>query len=68
MAAKRVTATAVDWAEFARKIPAANKGAFQALKNKQDGYVRAINQLPAALPGIDFASYRGKIAPGTSLI
>merc|ERR1712001_303459 len=62
MAAKRVTATAINWAEFATKIPAANKASFGALKNKQDGYVRAVNQLPEALPAIDFSSYKGKVA------
>ena len=67
MATKRVAATAVDWAEFARKIPPANKGAFTALKTKQDSFVRTINQLPDALPAIDFAAYRGRIAPGEYL-
>jgi len=62
MAAKRVTATAINWAEFATKIPAANKASFGALKNKQDGYVRAVNQLPESLPAIDFSSYKGKVA------
>jgi len=62
MAAKRVTSSAVNWAEFASKIPAANKGAFAALKTKQDGYIRAVNQLPDALPSIDFASYKGRVA------
>jgi len=62
MAAKRVTTTAVNWAEFATKIPAANKGAFAALKTKQDGYLRAVNQLPESLPAIDFASYKGRIS------
>merc|ERR1712242_422570 len=64
MAAKRVTTTAVNWAEFATKIPAANKGAFTALKNKQDGFLRTVNQLPEALPAIDFAAYKGKVAQG----
>jgi len=62
MAAKRVTATAVNWAEFATKIPAANKGAFTALKNKQDGFLRTVHQLPETLPAIDFAAYKGKVA------
>merc|ERR1712135_68522 len=62
MAAKRVTTTAVNWAEFATKIPAANKGAFTALKNKQDGFLRTVNQLPESLPAIDFAAYKGKVA------
>ena len=64
MAAKRVTTTAVNWAEFATKIPAANKAAFSALKNKQDGYLRAVNQLPEALPAIDFAGYKGRVSQG----
>merc|ERR1712018_594920 len=41
---------------------AAKKASFGALKNKQDGYVRAVNQLPEALPAIDFAAYKGKVA------
>ena len=64
MATKRVATTAVNWAEFAKKIPAANKGAFVALKNKQDGYLRALNQLPEALPAINFAAYKGKVDAG----
>ena len=68
MAAKRVTSTAVNWAEFASKIPAANKGAFAALKTKQDGYIRAVNQLPDALPSIDFASYKGRVATGNPIV
>ena len=68
MAAKRVTTTAVNWAEFATKIPAANKGAFTALKNKQDGFLRTVNQLPEALPAIDFAAYKGKVAQGNDSI
>merc|ERR1712072_1466805 len=40
-----------------------NKGAFTALKTKQDSFVRTINQLPDALTAIDFAAYRGRIAP-----
>ena len=68
MASKRVATTAVNWAEFAKKIPAANKGAFQALKNKQDGYLRTIGQLPETLPAIDFAAYKGRIAGGKIIV
>ncbi len=62
MASKRVSISAVNWAEFASKIPEAQRGAFNALKNKQDGYVRAIAALPDALPKIDFAAYKAKVA------
>ena len=62
MAARRVTATAVDWAKFAEKIPAAQKPAFNALKNKTDAHIRKLAALPESLPKIDFANYKAKIA------
>merc|ERR1719384_2845781 len=61
MAARRVSASTVNWAEFARKIPAAQKPSFNALK-KSDGFVRAVNALPEAAPKIDFAAYKSKVA------
>ena len=65
MASRRVSSTAVDWAEFARKIPAAQKGSFAALKQKHAGFMRAVNSLPESSPKIDFATYKSKIAvPG----
>merc|ERR1711997_173067 len=62
MAARRVSASTVNWAEFARKIPAAQKPSFNALKQKSDGFVRAVNALPEAAPKIDFAAYKSKVA------
>merc|ERR1712039_750634 len=62
MAARRVTATTVDWAKFAEKIPAAQKPAFNALKNKTDAHIRKLASLPESLPKIDFADYKAKIA------
>ena len=62
MAARRVTATTVDWAKFAEKIPAAQKPAFNALKNKTDAHIRKLAALPESLPKIDFANYKAKIA------
>ena len=62
MAARRVTATSVDWAKFAEKIPAAQKPAFNALKNKTDAHIRKVASLPESLPKIDFANYKAKIA------
>merc|ERR1712173_15220 len=62
MAAKRVASSSVNWAEFAKKIPAAQKPSFNALKTKQDGYVRVIGSLPENLPAIDWAVYQGKVS------
>lgn len=62
MAARRITASSVDWAEFAKKIPQAQKPAFAALKNKQDNYVRKIASLPESLPKIDFAIYKARVS------
>ena len=62
MASRRVSASTVDWAAFARKIPAAQKASFTALKQKSDGFMRAVNALPAAAPKIDFETYKSKVA------
>merc|ERR1712141_371237 len=65
MAAQRISASSVNWVEFAKKIPAAQKASFQAFKQKSDGFVRAVNSHPEAAPKIDFDAYRSKIAvPG----
>merc|ERR1712238_469410 len=61
MAARRVSASTVDWAAFSRKIPAAQKASFTALKQKSDGFMRAVNALPAAAPKIDFETYQAKV-------
>lgn len=61
MAARRLAASTVDWAEFAKKIPDVQRASFLALKGKQDGYVKTINALPANLPKIDWAHYKAKI-------
>merc|ERR1711988_1454538 len=62
MAAQRISASTVNWVEFARKIPAAQKASFQAFKQKSDGFVRAVNALPESAPKIDFDAYRSKIS------
>ena len=66
MAAKRVTASAINWGELAKKIPDGQRVAFQAIKARQDGYVRTIAQLPEKLPTIDWAGYKGRVTPGKS--
>ncbi|CAB4067210.1 ATPeF0D [Lepeophtheirus salmonis] len=62
MAARRISSTSIDWAEFAKKIPTGQRASFNALKSKQYALVRTINALPAELPQIEFANYRNKIA------
>ena len=65
MASKRLAASTVNWAEFASKIPEAQRASFNALKNKTDGYVRKIANLPESQPKIDWGSYKARIAvPG----
>merc|ERR1719225_649621 len=59
--AARITASAVDFAALGAKIPAAQKAAFGALQNKVATHQRKVNSLPAAMPAIDFDSYRAKI-------
>ena len=36
MAARRITKSAVDWVAFAERVPANQKEAFRALKQKSD--------------------------------
>merc|ERR1712210_432112 len=43
-------------------IPATQKASFTALKQKSDGFMRAVNALPAAAPKIDFETYKSKVA------
>merc|ERR1712018_892887 len=62
MASRRVAATSVNWAEFAKKVPASQKASFQALKQKVDTFQRAVTSLPDKAPAIDFNSYKSKIA------
>lgn len=61
MASRRVATTAVNWTEFARKIPASQKASFAAMKQKYDDYMRAVNSLPEAAPKIAFDGYKAKI-------
>merc|ERR1712045_499988 len=58
MAAKRVSQSAINWAELSKKIPDSQRMAFQALKTKSDVSLRAINSLPEKLPTIDWNAYQ----------
>jgi len=62
--AARISASAVDFAAVAAKIPAQQKNAFAALRGKVEGHMRVVNSLPAALPAIDFAAYSKVTVPG----
>jgi len=65
MAARRVSASIVDWGALAAKIPAENKATFTGLKMKVDKHLKAVNALPENIGAIDFEVYRSKIAiPG----
>lgn len=61
MASRRVATTAVNWTEFARKIPPSQKASFAAMKQKYDDYLRAVNSLPESAPKIAFDGYKSKI-------
>merc|ERR1712158_353739 len=52
MAAKRVSASAINWAELSKKVPDGSRLAFGALKTKNDGSLRAIN----------WAAYEGRVS------
>ena len=62
MASRRVAATSVNWAEFAKKVPASQRPSFQALKQKVDTFQRSVTALPEKAPAIDFSGYKSKIA------
>merc|ERR1712226_1089806 len=62
MAAKRVSASAINWAELSKKVPDGSRLAFGALKTKNDGSLRAINSLPDALPAMNWAAYEGRVS------
>jgi F-type H+-transporting ATPase subunit d len=65
MSAKRVAASALDWAVISAKIPADNKAAFGALKMKVDKHLRNLSVHPESLGKIDFPMYKSKITvPG----
>ena len=63
--AARISATAVDFALLATKVPIEQKPALAALQNKLNGHLRKVNSLPAVAPAIDFDAYRVKVTvPG----
>ena len=62
MAARKV---AINWTEFAKKVPEAQQAAFRAFQRKHFDLVKKVNSLPAELPKIDWDKYRkGITVPG----
>lgn len=65
MAGRRIAKSAVDWAKFAERVPPDQMEFFRALKGKSDVLVSRIHKYPEALPKIDWAYYKDRIAkPG----
>ena len=65
--AARVSKSVVDLASLATKIPAEQKGAYNALVGKVQKHLANVNALPAAKPAIDFAAY-SKVRSGDDKI
>lgn len=62
MAARRISKSAVDWIAFAERVPANQRDAFRALKQKSDDFMARVHQHPEAMGSIDFAFYRQRLA------
>lgn len=58
MAARRVTASSINWASLAERVPANQKVSFNNFKAKSDSYLRAVLANPENPPKIDWASYK----------
>ncbi|BFZ03383.1 hypothetical protein BsWGS_06422 [Bradybaena similaris] len=64
-AAKRISASAVDWARFAEVIPKAQIETLRNIKTKHDTFLNKVHQLPENLPKIDFATYKARLPDPT---
>jgi len=62
MASKRIATSAVDWIKFAEMVPKNQRDAFRAFKAKSDSLVARVHRNPEALPAIDFAAYKSRLA------
>jgi len=61
MAARRVTASSINWTAMAERVPEKQRPNFLAFKAKTDSYLRRVNANPAEAPKLDFSSYKSKI-------
>lgn len=65
MATRRVSASAIDWLAFSKKVPKEQISSFNAFKAKSDGYAMKVNALPSSTPAINWSIYENKVAvPG----
>ncbi|KAH9494908.1 hypothetical protein Btru_020770 [Bulinus truncatus] len=64
-AAKRFTASAVDWARYAAVVPKAQGESFRIIKAKHDNFVNRVYSLPENLPKIDFTAYKSRLPDPT---
>lgn len=62
MAARRITASSINWSSLAERVPANQKASFANFKSKSDAYLRAVLANPETPPKIDWASYK-KLVP-----
>ncbi|KAK3583010.1 hypothetical protein CHS0354_005651 [Potamilus streckersoni] len=62
MASKRVAQTAVNWKAFTERVPPNQREYFRLFKAKNDIFVNRVDNLPAALPNIDFAFYKNRLS------
>lgn len=62
MAARRLAASAVDWAAFVERVHPQQMELFRAFKAKSDGLIAKVHRFPEALPKIDFAFYSSRVS------
>lgn len=62
MAARRITASSINWSSLAERVPANQKASFLNFKSRSDAYLRAVLANPENAPKIDWASYK-KVVP-----
>ncbi|CAL8333694.1 unnamed protein product [Lota lota] len=62
MAGRRVALKAIDWVSFAERIPANQRGIFNALKTRSDAISAKLTSLPATPTVIDWSFYKTAVA------
>ncbi|KAJ3615227.1 hypothetical protein NHX12_018795 [Muraenolepis orangiensis] len=62
MAARRATLKAIDWVAFAERIPANQRGMFNALKTRSDAIAAKLVSLPEKPAVIDWSFYKTAVA------
>lgn len=62
MASRRISASAVNWAAIAERVPPNQRMQFNAFKSRSDKYMRAVMANPEQSPKIDWAAYKKNVA------